>query len=117
MRDGTPTASPVEPLYLEFVLGFVIERSSITEPYAHRRLNGFENALTALAARYRPALPLVPDRELRMSNETREALLGWIEAEEAGKGFTLKRLAVYAMAVTDDSVPEGWVRLNLRSRN
>jgi hypothetical protein len=48
-----------------------------------------------------------------MCGETRDALLDWIEAEEAGKGHTLNRLAVYAAAVTDDSVPQGWVRLVL----
>lgn len=48
-----------------------------------------------------------------MSDETREALLGWIEAVESGRGHTLTRLAVYAASVTDNSVPEGWVRLHL----
>ena len=51
-----------------------------------------------------------------MSEETREALLAWIEAEEAGQGHTAQRLAVCAASVTDESVPQGWVRLILTSR-
>ena len=101
------------PLYLEFALSFIIAKVGIEQPFAHRRLNAFENTLTNLAARWRPRLPLAPAQEIRMCGETRDALLAWIEAEDAGKGHTLERLAVYAAAVTDDSVPEGWVRLNL----
>ena len=101
------------PLYLEFALTFILSRAAVDQPFAHRRLNAFENTLTNLAARWRPRLPLAPAQEIRMCGETCDALLAWIEAEEAGKGHTLNRLAVYAAAVTDDSVPEGWVRLNL----
>jgi hypothetical protein len=98
---------------VDFSLEFVLEQARITQPFAHRRLSAFENTVTSLARRWRPQLPLVPDRELRMSDETREALLGWIEAEEAGQGHTLTRLAGYAARVTDNAVPEGWVRLHL----
>ena len=101
------------PLYLEFALSFILSRAAVDQPFAHRRLNAFENTLTALARPWRPRLPLAPAQEIRMCGETRDALLAWIEAEEAGKGHTLNRLAVYAAAITDDSVPEGWVRLNL----
>jgi hypothetical protein len=100
-------------LCVEFALAFVLEQARITQPYALRRLNAFENTITSLAKCWRPQLPLVPDRALRMSDETRESLLGWIEAEEAGQGHTLTRLAVYAASVTDNDVPEGWVRLRL----
>ena len=103
-------------LYLELSLDFVLRQARVAEPFAHRRLNAFENTVTGLARKWRPRLPLVPDRELRMSDETREALLSWIEAEEPGRGHTLQRLAVYAASVTDPRVPEGWVRLNLKSR-
>jgi hypothetical protein len=103
------------PLYLEFALSFLLTRSAVDQPFANRRLNAFENTLTTLARKWRPRLPLSPAREIRMCGETREALLAWIEAEEAGQGHTLNRLAVYAAAVTDESVPEGWVRLHLRS--
>lgn len=101
------------PLYLEFALTFILSRAAIDQPFANRRLNAFENTLTSLAARWRPRIPLSPAQEIRMCGETRDALLDWIEAEEAGKGHTLNRLAVYAAAVTDDSVPQGWVRLVL----
>lgn len=104
------------PLYLEFTLTFILTRAAVDQPFAHRRLNAFENTLTTLASKWRPRLPLAPAQEIRMCSETRDALLAWIEAEEAGKGHTLNRLAVYAAAVTDDSVPEGWVRLNLDLR-
>jgi hypothetical protein len=103
------------PIYLEFALSFILARAAVDQPFANRRLNAFENTLTTLASHWRPRLPLAPAREIRMCSETREALLAWIEAEEAGQGHTLNRLAVYAAAVTDDSVPEGWVRLNLRN--
>ena len=103
-------------LSLEFSLNFILEQDRISQPFAHRRLNAFENTITALARRWRPRVPLVPDREIRMGDEAREALLAWIEAEEPGRGHTLQRLAVYATSVTDASVPEGWVRLDLTSR-
>ena len=103
-------------LYLELSLEFVLKQARVAQPFAHRRLNAFENTVTALARQWRPRVPLVPDRELRMSDETREALLAWIEAEEPGRGHTLQRLAVYAASVTDARVPEGWVRLNLKAR-
>jgi hypothetical protein len=101
------------PLYLEFALTFILARAAVDQPFAHRRLNAFENTITTLASKWRPRLPLAPAQEIRMCGRTRDALLDWIEAEDAGKGHTLNRLAVYAAAVTDDSVPEGWVRLNL----
>jgi hypothetical protein len=101
------------PLYLEFALSFIVAQTGVSGPYAHRRLNAFENTITALARKWRPRLPLVPAREIRMCDETREAFLAWVEAEDEGKGHTLERLAVYAAAVHDDAVPEGWVRLQL----
>lgn len=101
------------PVYLEFALTFILTKAAVDQPFAHRRLNSFENTLTSLASKWRPRLPISPAQEIRMCGETRDALLAWIEAEEAGKGHTLNRLAVYAAAVTDDSVPEGWVRLIL----
>ena len=101
------------PLYLEFALTFILARAAADQPFAHRRLNAFENAITALASKWRPRLPLAPAQEIRMCGRTRDALLDWIEAVDAGRGHTLERLAVYAAAVTDDSVPQGWVRLVL----
>lgn len=117
--DSTPDALQhgAMPLYLEFALSFIITKVAVDQPFAHHRLSAFEDVLTALASRWRPRIPLAPAREIRMCGETRDALLAWIEAEEAGKGHTLNRLAVYAAAVTDDSVPEGWIRLNLEQRS
>jgi hypothetical protein len=83
-------------LFIDNSLDFVLEQTRITQPCAHRRLNAFENTITNLVKRWRPRLPLVPDREVRMSDETRETLLAWVEAEETGRGHTLTRLAVYA---------------------
>lgn len=103
------------PLYLEFALSFVIAKVDVDQQIAHRRLNEFDDVLRALANKWRPRIPLAPAREIRMCGETRDALLAWIEAEEASDGYTLNRLAVYA--ATDDSVPEGWIRLNLKQRS
>lgn len=103
------------PLYLEFTLSFLLARAAVAEPVAARRLNAFEDLLTTLASRWRPRIPLSPAREIRMCQETREALLAWLEAEEPTEGNTLCRLAIYAVAVTDERVPEGWVRLHLRN--
>lgn len=103
------------PVHLEFSLLYLIQRSGASAPRADQRLNGFEHAIATLARRWRPERPLSPARELRMADETRDALLAWVEGTGAGeKSHTLERLGVYASgAVTDDSVPEGWVRLNL----
>jgi hypothetical protein len=65
------------PDYIDFALGSVIAKSQIRQPFAHRRLNGFENTWTPLARKWCPRVPPMPDREMRMSNETREASLAW----------------------------------------
>ncbi len=102
------------PVHLEFTLHFLIQRAGAVAPAADERLDGFERIIARLASRWRPARPIAPARELRMTDETREALLAWVEADLAGTGRTVERLGVYASgAVTDDSVPEGWVRLRL----
>jgi hypothetical protein len=102
------------PVHVEFTLRYLIQRvgASITPP--DQRLDRFENVIARLSASWRPARPISPARELRMADETREKLLAWVEADDAGQGHTLERLGVYASgAVTDDSVPEGWVRVRL----
>jgi hypothetical protein len=117
--DSTLGASPnrVIPAHVEFSLLYLIQRSGDSLPRADNRLSGFENAIATLASRWRPARPLSPARELRMADETREALLAWVEDGGATAGHTIERLGVYASgAVTDDSVPEGWVRLQLSTR-
>jgi hypothetical protein len=104
------------PVHLEFTLHYLIQRSDVSTPRADRRLDGFESAIARLASRWRPQRPIAPARELRMADETREALLAWVEGGDPSAGRTLERLGVYASgAVTDDSVPEGWVRLRLNA--
>jgi hypothetical protein len=106
------------PVHLEFPLHYLIQRSGVTTSPADHRLDGFENAIAALARRWRPERPLSPARELRMADETREALMAWVEGSAVtDRHHMLERLGVYASgAVTDDSVPEGWVRINLDAR-
>jgi hypothetical protein len=102
------------PVHVEFTLHYLIQRAGATTAQATHRLDQFEDAIARLSRSWRPSRPIAPARELRMADETREALLAWVEAEHAGQGRTLERLGVYASgAVTDDSVPEGWVRLRL----
>lgn len=102
------------PVHLEFTLHFLIQRCGTAASHADRRLEGFERTIVALARSWRPDRPIAPARELRMADETRDAFLAWVEGDDASKGRTLERLGVYASgAVTDDSVPEGWVRLRL----
>jgi hypothetical protein len=102
------------PVHVEFPLHYLIQRCGVSTARADHRLNGFENAIASLARRWRPERPLSPARELRMADETRDALMAWVEGSDASQAHLLERLGVYASgAVTDDTVPEGWVRLNL----
>jgi lipase chaperone LimK len=102
------------PVHVEFTLHYLIQRAGVSTPHATHRLDRFEDAIARLSRSWRPARPIAPARELRMADETREALIAWVEAETAEQGRNLERLGVYASgAVTDDSVPEGWVRLRL----
>ncbi|MFI5257343.1 MAG: hypothetical protein ACHQRK_08795 [Gemmatimonadales bacterium] len=113
-RDALPRIRR-SPLYVEFTLAHLIERSGNRGSRPAHRLDAFERTLALLSRVWRIERPLSPVRELRMSDETREELLAWVEAEEVAEGDALCRLAVYASgAVTDDAVPEGWVRLRLR---
>lgn len=100
------------PVHVEFTLNYLIQRVGAPSAHAAQRLDVFERTIARLASTWRPARPIAPARELRMADETREALLAWVQAEAEGQGRTLERLGVYySGAVTDDSVPEGWVRL------
>ena len=102
------------PVHLEFTLSYLIQRSDASAPLPGRRLDGFERTIARLARSWRPDRPIAPARELRMADETRDALMAWVEGDDVGGGPTIERLGVYASgAVTDDSVPEGWVRLRL----
>lgn len=103
------------PVHLEFTLDYLIRRAGTTAAPPERRLEDFERTIARLARSWRPDRPIAPARELRMADETCGALVAWVEGDEATPPDTaLERLGVYASgAVTDDSVPEGWVRLRL----
>jgi hypothetical protein len=115
MRHSTaPHPRPI-PLYVEFELAHVLARSEVQPPSAGARLTAVETTIKRLAKPWRTALPISPAKDLRMSDETREAFMAWVEGAGAAQGQTLERLAVYASgAVTDPAVPNGWVRLRLR---
>jgi hypothetical protein len=101
------------PVHVEFTLEYLIRRAD-AGVVPDRRLDGFERTIARLARSWRPDRPIAPARELRMADETRDALLAWVEGDDSSADSTLERLGVYASgAVTDDSVPEGWVRLRL----
>jgi hypothetical protein len=103
------------PVHLEFTLDYLIRRTAATSAPAARRLDSFERTIARLARSWRPDRPIAPARELRMADETCDALVAWVEEDDAvTPDAALERLGVYASgAVTDDSVPEGWVRLRL----
>lgn len=103
------------PIHLEFTLDYLIRRTGTAGVPADRRLDHFERTLARLARSWRPDRPIAPARELRMADETCDAFMAWIEGDgDATPDAAIERLGVYASgAVTDDSVPEGWVRLRL----
>jgi len=104
------------PVHLEFTLHFLIQHAGGFAPRADSRLDGFERTIARLASRWRPQRPIAPARELRMADETRDAFLAWVEGDDERADRPLERLGVYASgAVTDASVPEGWVRLRLNA--
>jgi hypothetical protein len=100
------------PVHLEFTLDYLIRRAGISVTPAGRRLDDFERTIARLARSWRPDRPIAPARELRMADETRDALVAWVEGDDVSSA--IERLGVYASgAVSDESVPEGWVRLRL----
>jgi hypothetical protein len=105
------------PVHLEFTLDYLIRRTGSSVEPAGRRLDDFERTIARLARSWRPDRPIAPARELRMADETCGAFMAWVEGSDASAaiaGSAIERLGVYASgAVTDDSVPEGWVRLRL----
>jgi hypothetical protein len=103
------------PVHLEFTLDYLIRRIGASAAPAGPRLDSFEHTIARLARSWRPDRPIAPARELRMADETCDALVAWVEGDDATTpDGAIERLGVYASgAVTDDSVPEGWVRLRL----
>jgi hypothetical protein len=110
--DGLRTA------HVDFLLRFLIARSTISQGGALERLDALERAMVTLTRHWRTDAPLAPARELRASEETIDALLAWVEQGGALDTGAMARLGVYASgAVTDRAVPEGWVRVHLSHGN
>ena len=106
--------TPPGPTYVEYLLTFLLGRSEAGLVTPAERLDALEGSLEELTARWRSAGPLVPVRELRMSDGTMTRLLDWVEANDSASGRVLERLAVYmAGALVDPMVPDGWVRVRI----
>jgi hypothetical protein len=116
-RTVPPTTWPQgvpRTTHVDYLLRFVIERSDATGEGIAGRLDALERTLVALTRAWRPDAPLAPSRELRVSEETLDQMLAWIEGGERPERPELERLGVYASgAVTDRAVPDGWVRIRL----
>jgi len=114
-----PSASPEgvpRTAHVDYLLRFVIDRSSGSGAGIGSRLDALERTLVALTRPWRADAPLAPARELRVSNETLDSLLAWVESGDEPQTPEIERLGVYASgAVTDRSVPDGWVRIRLAS--
>jgi hypothetical protein len=111
--QGVPRTS-----HVDYLLRFVIQRSGATgdDGAIATRLDALERTLVALTRAWRTDAPLSPARELRVSSDTLSDLLAWLEGNDRPDGRDVERLGVYASgAVTDGSVPNGWVRIRLRS--
>jgi len=109
--QGVPRTS-----HVDYLLRFVIERSTATADGGaiKDRLDALERTIVALTRAWRPDAPLAPARELRVSSDTLDQLLTWVERGERPDGRDVERLGVYVSgAVTDRSVPDGWVRIRL----
>jgi hypothetical protein len=113
-RPVTPPEGMRRSAYVDYLLRFVLEHSASIGSGIAGRLDAFERTLVALTRPWRAESPLAPARELRVSSETLDALLAWVEGDEHPQGHELERLGVFASgAVEDGSVPEGWVRIRL----
>ena len=100
--------------HVDYLLRFVIERSIGAHHGIEGRLDALERTIVALTRAWRPDAPLAPARELRLSDETLDQMLAWIEGGERPDRQTVERLGVYASgALTDRAVPDGWVRVRL----
>ena len=114
-----PAASPKglpRTAHVDYLLRFVIDRSTDEAAGVADRLDALERTLVALTRPWRAERPLAPARELRLSSETLDTLLAWLERDDQFERRDLERLGVYVSgAVTDRSVPDGWVRIRLAS--
>jgi hypothetical protein len=101
---------------VDYLLRFVLDRSTGADTGLTGRLDALEGTLVALTRPWRSETPLAPARELRASSETLDDLLAWLERGDTPEGRDVERLGVYASgAVTDPSVPDGWLRIRLAS--
>lgn len=113
MMGDAPWHQPV-PLHMEFDLSFLIRRAGVRQPSPARRLNAFENLLWLMADRFRSRQLIVPSRDVRMSERTRESLLAWVQEKEQATSNAARRLSAYASGATDvQVVPDGRIRLLL----
>src|SRR4051812_12599290 len=87
------------PVHLEFTLDYLIRRTGSSVAPAGRRLDDFERTIARLARSWRPDRPIAPARELRMADETCDALMAWVEGSDTSAPApdpTIERLGVYA---------------------
>lgn len=109
--EGVPRTS-----HVDYLLRFVLDRSTNADAGIAGRLDALERTLVALTRPWRQDDPLAPARELRLSSETLDTLLAWLERDDHPERQDLERLGVYVSgAVTDRNVPDGWVRIRLAS--
>jgi hypothetical protein len=117
MGLGTPHVG-LRTAHVDYLLRFLISRSTVHGGSVADRLDALESAIVALTHHWRDDTPILPARELRASNETIAELLAWVEQGGAPVPTDLPRLGVYASgALTDDTVPEGWLRVRLGDRD
>ena len=109
--EGAPRTA-----HVDYLLRFVIDRTSGAGNGISGRLDALERTLVALTRPWRADAPLAPARELRASSETLDTLLAWVESGDQPAKPEMERLGVYVSgAITDRNVPEGWVRIRLAS--
>jgi hypothetical protein len=98
--------------HVDFLLRFLIDRSASAPAHVAARLDAVERTLAELTKQWRALGPIAPARELRMSTETLADLIAWLEAPDDAEAADIARLGVYVSgALTDDSVPVGWLRV------
>ena len=115
-RSTTPDAASPRTTHVDYLLRFVLERCGTTDGSVAARLDALERTLVSLTRPWRTDAPLAPARELRVSPESLTTLFAWLENGERPEWSDVARLGVYASgAVTDRSVPDGWVRIRLTS--
>ena len=112
-QPGTPPAS-LRTAHVDYLLSFVIGRSVPPRAGVIARIEALEQTLVTLTRQWRSSPTLTPARELRVSGETLDMLLAWLEDAGPADRAALERLGVYASgALTDRNVPAGWVRVQL----